>query len=166
MGWVPGVVQKNFDGGAFELGRLRVLRGVAGAASGFLGYARNDMGMVRVNHKGCPYTLGISLLRGISEEWRLCCPYILGISPGTGDWGWGWGRRVPGLSAPHHVIPSVAEESRRPPLTPLKTSRFLGYARNDMGDGGGNGMEGRGEQRGGWRGAALAGDDGGRVWGE
>ena len=32
-----------------------------------------------------------------------------------------------------HVIPSVAEESRRPPLTPLEMSRFLGYARNDMG---------------------------------
>ena len=32
-----------------------------------------------------------------------------------------------------YVIPSVAEESRRPPLTPLKNFRFLGYARNDTG---------------------------------
>ena len=38
--------------------------------------------------------------------------------------------QVPQANA--RVIPSVAEESRRPPLTPLKTSRFLGYARNDI----------------------------------
>ena len=35
-------------------------------------------------------------------------------------------------SLSHHVIPSVAEESRRPPLTSLGMSRFLGYARNDI----------------------------------
>ena len=30
---------KNFDGGTLSWGRVRVLRGVAGAASRFLGYA-------------------------------------------------------------------------------------------------------------------------------
>ena len=35
-------------------------------------------------------------------------------------------------SISYDVIPSVAEESRRLPLTHLEMSRFLGYARNDM----------------------------------
>ena len=34
-----------------------------------------------------------------------------------------------------YVIPSVAEESRRFGVDSLQGSRFLGYARNDMGDG-------------------------------
>ena len=69
-------------------------------------------------------------------------PLHIGDFAGDGaDSGWGWGRRDSWTISPHHVIPSVAEESRRPPLTPFKTSRFLGYARNDMGVVG-NGMGG------------------------
>ena len=120
---------------------MRGWEGVGDGASRFLGYARNDMGVwwgewQRGNHKGCPYILGISPSR------RIRLPSTTGVAPtywgfrrgrGVGDSGWGWGRRVPGLSAPHHVIPSVAEESRRLERSQGRASRFLGYARNDMG---------------------------------